>query len=184
MKRKETELWLNLNEYDYSISSYGRVRNDKTNHILKGKLNLSGYLQVALRREGTVKWVLIHRLVAEYFVPNLMGGDEIDHINRNKTDNNYLNLRWVSSSENKRYIPKEIRRKGSPRRKIVQKDLQGNFIREWNSINEAATTLSYCSTCIRWCCTGRSKTYKNYLWEYVEKGVSLPEPPPKEGGLS
>jgi hypothetical protein len=167
-KIKESEIWLLIPDYDYSISSYGRVRNNKTNHILHGKKNLSGYLQVALRKDGKQKWFLIHRLVAQLFTPNLFGGGEIDHIDGNRLNNHYENLRWCSSSENSLYIPKTKRRSPKGKRKrVLQKDLEGNIIREWNTSEEAARTLGYCSTCIRWCCQGRSKTYKNFLWEYV-----------------
>jgi hypothetical protein len=42
----------------------------------------------------------IHQLVAEAFVPNPYNHTEIDHIDRNKINNHYTNLRWVSRFEN------------------------------------------------------------------------------------
>ena len=42
----------------------------------------------------------IHQLVAETFIPNPDNYTEIDHIDRNKLNNHYTNLRWVSRFEN------------------------------------------------------------------------------------
>jgi len=42
----------------------------------------------------------IHRLVAKHFIPNPRNLNEVDHINRNRTDNRIENLRWVTHSEN------------------------------------------------------------------------------------
>ena len=42
----------------------------------------------------------IHQLVAETFIPNPNNYTEIDHIDRNKLNNHYTNLRWVSRFDN------------------------------------------------------------------------------------
>lgn len=57
-----------------------------------------GYLQV--KHKG--KTYHVHRLIAEAFLPNIDNKPEIDHIDRNKTNNAVSNLRWATSKENKR----------------------------------------------------------------------------------
>lgn len=57
-----------------------------------------GYLQVQI----SGKSYLVHRLVAECYIPNTENKPFIDHINRNKVDNRVENLRWVTNSENMR----------------------------------------------------------------------------------
>ena len=43
---------------------------------------------------------LIHRLVAEAFIPNPLGLKDVDHIDGNRTNSRVENLRWVSHKEN------------------------------------------------------------------------------------
>jgi hypothetical protein len=83
---------------NYSVSTNGDVKNNKTGRILKLHLGTSGYLQVMLGRKTTPLYV--HRLVATTFIENPNGLPQVDHINGDKTDNRVENLRWVSVSEN------------------------------------------------------------------------------------
>ena len=57
-----------------------------------------GYLQVGLSGSRNLK--LVHRLVAEAFIPNPENKLTVDHINGNKLDNRVENLRWATQKEN------------------------------------------------------------------------------------
>ena len=97
----EEEQWRPINDYNnYSISSFGRVRNDDTGLILKPAITSRGYLQVHLSKNGICKHFKLHRLVGIHFLPNWRDYKEIDHVNRNSLDNRIINLRWATSSEN------------------------------------------------------------------------------------
>ena len=60
----------------------------------------SGYLQVELSKNGTSKIIPIHKLVGLHFLKNPQNKPQIDHIDRNRYNNNVINLRWVNSREN------------------------------------------------------------------------------------
>ncbi len=84
----------------YSISSFGNVRNNKTDRILKQRLNRKGYIYVNLSKNNKNKKFSCHRLVAMAYIPNPENKTCVDHINNDKTDNRIENLRWVSVQQN------------------------------------------------------------------------------------
>ena len=95
------EIWKKIDGYDnYSISSEGKVRNDKTGRILKAGHNRNGYEFVTLHKNGKKKSFLVHRLVAIMFLPNPENKPCVDHINCVRDDNRVENLRWCSQKEN------------------------------------------------------------------------------------
>ena len=95
------EQWRDVVGYEnYEISNVGRIRNKKTKKFLKPCKNNIGYLNVGLCKNGTQKTFRIHRLVGEAFIPNPENKPQIDHIDTNKTNNYYKNLRWVTPLEN------------------------------------------------------------------------------------
>jgi len=82
---------------DYEVSNIGNVRSNKNTFvkILKPGFNRKGYKQVNLCSGGKYKTVSVHRLVALAFVEQVGGKLEVDHIDRDKTNNNVENLRWA-----------------------------------------------------------------------------------------
>jgi len=93
-------MWKQIEDYpNYEVSSEGQVRNIKTNQILKNQLSPMRYV-VNLYTNDAYKKCYLHRLVATAFIPNNEGKPEVDHIDRNKLNNNVSNLRWVSRNEN------------------------------------------------------------------------------------
>tara|TARA_Y100001938_G_C8013822_1_gene391487 strand:- start:111 stop:581 length:471 start_codon:yes stop_codon:yes gene_type:complete len=86
---------------DYVIYPDGRVYSCKIHQILKPTLNKVGYYQIGItNNNGERKKKSVHRLVAEHFVDNPQNKPCVDHIDRNKINNNMSNLRWVTHSEN------------------------------------------------------------------------------------
>ena len=88
---------------DYLISSYGRVLSKKYNQqpiekILKNNNNGLGYQYVKIKGKN----YYIHQLVYDHFISTeRQEGFEIDHIDRDKTNNTVSNLRYVTISENR-----------------------------------------------------------------------------------
>lgn len=110
------EEWRAVEGYEglYEVSNLGRVRaldrlvmnngglQRKHERILQGCItpNSKGYNQVVLCKEGKIQPCLVHRLVANAFIPNPEGKPEVDHIDTNPSNNRVDNLRWVTTQEN------------------------------------------------------------------------------------
>jgi hypothetical protein len=72
----------------------------KAANIRKHVLNYQGYWIVQLHKEGRKRTCLIHRLIAEAFIPNPLRKRIVNHINGTKQDNRIENLEWMTDSEN------------------------------------------------------------------------------------
>ena len=85
------------NDYEIEIEAPHRIRRISSGWIVTPTLNnLSGYYQVKLNG----KTHIYHRILAKHFIPNPDDLPEIDHIDRDKTNNSLENLRWVTRSQN------------------------------------------------------------------------------------
>lgn len=84
----------------YMILDMGFVYNRKTKMLLKNSINFDGYNHVTLYHNGNRYRKLVHRLVAEAFIPNPENKPEVNHKDGNKTNNDISNLEWVTHSEN------------------------------------------------------------------------------------
>lgn len=95
---------------NYSIREDGEVISYKRNPagaILKCGLTNSGYRKVTLFNSEGPRTVSIHRLMSEVYSDKLEPPTEvcnnIDHKDENKLNNHYSNLRWCTSSQNRKY---------------------------------------------------------------------------------
>lgn len=112
---KKKEIWKQIVNFenDYEISNMGNVRS-KERRIIKSNgaiilypqkikktfLQPHGYNSTCLCKNNILKYCLIHRLVAEAFIPNVYNKPQINHKNGIKNDNRVENLEWVTAREN------------------------------------------------------------------------------------
>ena len=97
------ECWRSIDGHiNYQASNIGRVRNALTGKILVPFWDQNGYAMVSLWKDGRGKTYRIHQLVAKCFVPKPESDEklEVDHINKDKTNNNISNLMWKTSRQN------------------------------------------------------------------------------------
>lgn len=101
----EKNIILNNQKTNFWLEDTGRLRNAKTQHWLKGGIN-KGYHFYSLYFKGKQYILYTHRIVAEYFLSNSNPEKNtiVHHLDGDKLNNNYLNLKWVSPSEHNQTI--------------------------------------------------------------------------------
>ena len=162
----DKEIWKDIKGYEglYQVSNLGNVK--RNNHILYKTLR--NYLGVKLSKNNIKKFKSIHRLVAETFIPNLENKKQVNHIDGNKLNNCVDNLEWCTASENTKHAFKIGLEKPTKISPVIQYDLNGKKIKEYNSIKEAKEKNKKCSK-ISDCCSGKRKTAGGYIWKYKEE---------------
>lgn len=184
------EIWKNISNSNYSVSTVGRVRNDKTGKILKPWLTSYGYPAVSLWTNGSMHKYPVHRLVAETFIPNPDNKPCIDHINTIPTDNRVENLHWVTHKENSRNPitlerlhrttfkagdknPKTMTGKfgyKSPCSRPIIQLKDGLPINLFSCAREAMRETGIDCGSITKCCRGQRKSAGGYQWRYERYG--------------
>lgn len=99
VRSKKGEQWRKVKDYDkYLVSNYGRVYSENRSRLLKPD-NSRRYLAMKLTKDGKAKNVLIHKIVAQAFVPNPDNKPYIHHKDVNVLNNHADNLMWVTMQE-------------------------------------------------------------------------------------
>ena len=185
-------------EGKYQVSNKGNIRSlnfhrsNKTK-IMKGILDKDGYSRIMLYKDGKGTIYRVHRLVAEAFIPNPNGFPCVNHKDENPSNNDVTNLEWCTVLYNNNYggkgdklskalkglntwsrgVPKsnDTRRKMalSHSKKVIQMTLEGNIIKEWGSMTEAANSLGCHQSKISECCRGNRKSHGGFRWKYKEE---------------
>lgn len=131
------EIWKDIKNFEgyYQVSNLGRIKSLERivksrgngtmvikERILRPSLNGSGYPIVGLSKESESTSYIVHRLVAEAFIPNPDNLSDVNHINQDKTDNRVDNLNWMSHKDNLNY--------GSRNEKIAAKNSKAVYCEE------------------------------------------------------
>lgn len=150
------EIFRDIEGYEglYQVSNYGYIKalerividkngKQQTRHecILKGWIDAGGYLMVGFNKENKRKAVKVHRLVAEYFIPNPENKREVNHIDRNKLNNHISNLEWCTPKENMKHLEDNFMFDFG-RKRVAMCDDNFNIISEFNSISDAGKFLN------------------------------------------
>lgn len=107
----QLELWKQISGFGskYYVSNLGNVKNtDKNLTPYRNKLR-GNYLYINLQYKKERKNALLHRLVAQYFIPNPLELPEINHKDFNRSNNTVENLEWVTRTQNYEHSKKSGR---------------------------------------------------------------------------
>lgn len=186
------EIWKNIEGYEnYRVSNLGRVkslnyRRTGRKEILKCYKDRNGYLIISLSQgKGKNNWFLVHRLVAQAFIPNPDNKPQVDHINTDRTDNRVENLRWCTREENmnnpltrkvlsesqlgvKSHMYGKFGKQHHHSIPILQFTKDGILVKKWDCIIDAARELSINQSNICSHLKGKRKTIGGYVWKYYD----------------
>ena len=192
----ETEIWRTAIYDDvvyeglYQVSNLGNIMSLNYRNTGKPKLmnpweDKDGYLKIGLSKKRKKDFILVHRLVAQTFIPNPDNLPQVNHriegdkgkkinmvffnddgsINKEKTT-----IEWCDGKYNHNYgtINERISKantNGKCSKPVLQLSLTGELIREYPSIRECGRNGFERSGVIR-CCKGKQKTHKGFRWMY------------------
>ena len=162
-------MWKLIKGYEsYFINELGEILStkNKQQRILKKKLDkTTGYYKIILSEKGKTKTYNIHRLVANAFINNPFNYKYVNHKDENKQNNSVDNLEWCTHKYNDNYGTRNQRLSEKHSKKILQIDVNGKTIKEWNSIKEINNNLNLR---IEW--SLKHNTIKNNCyWKYKEE---------------
>lgn len=189
------ETWKDVDGYvgKYQVSNLGNVKSLKRyvknkngmrvvkEKMLKPYLNNKGYWAVSLTENHKSKLKFVHRLIAEAFIRYIDNKPFVNHKDGVKTNNNIKNLEWCTQKENVEHAIKSgkydnvfrVARIKKPnhnihlRKKIIQKDINGEIIKEWEGINVACKELKIDSGNVIKALKGKQKKCGGFIWEYM-----------------
>ena len=142
--------------------------------LLKPFLVRGGYYQVRLQNNKKKQMYLVHRLVAEAFIPNPNSLPEVNHKSECKTENTVENLEWVDRKTNINYGSRNERCRTKEKNRVdlskpvIQISVSGDYINVYPSAREAYRKTGVHYMNISKCLTGKRKSAGGYIWKYKE----------------
>ncbi len=151
----------------YFIHDTGKVVNEYGREIKHHFRRANGYPYVVFRKkddDGILlrRKIMIHRMLAESFIPNPFGYDQVNHIDGDKTNFALSNLEWVTGSENQMHSRYILMNKTGfddmPVRCVETNTIYRSTRDAWR---ETGISFSHISECA----SGKRKTAGGYHWE-------------------
>ena len=190
------EVWKDIEGYEglYQVSSHGQVRSvecdtiryrngqprpyHKRQQLRKQKISAKGYMRVGLHRDSVEKTYLVHRLVAQAFIPNPGNLPEINHKDQNPANNRADNLEWCTRKYNMNYGDLHERQVNAVSHPIEQLTMDGQHVAYFRSAKELERLSGgkYYERDVRR--VAKSKTTRHssvygFRWRCVEKTDNL-----------
>lgn len=168
------EIYVSVKGYNgrYLVSNMGNMkclsRSGKGYVPMRGWIEGRGYVRVEL--DG--KCIMVHRIVAEHFVPNPDGKETVNHKNEIKTDNRAENLEWMTNAENHNYGTRNQRVAEANKKPILRICKRtGKVLQRYSCLKEAVAD-GYNHSAVSQCANhGRLKSSGGFRWEWEADGA-------------
>ena len=176
----------------YKVSNLGKIlslnyRNTGKAELMTPFQEKNGYLRVGFWKNGEYKKCLVHRLVAQTFLPNPENKPCINHKIEGKkgkkinmvifnedgsVDEERTSIEWATYEENNNYETRTERAakantNGKCSKKVLQLSLSGELIREWPSTRECGRN-GFCFSAVAACCRGELKSHKGFRFMFAD----------------
>lgn len=154
----------------YLIDENGNIYSNNINKFISQRENKQGYKIVDLYCNNCRKQLLVHRLVAETFIPNPNNYPCVNHKDKNVKNNSVGNLEWCTYKYNLEYSNIIYKANNSTKKRVVQVDKKtGQVINCFKSTMEASRKTGIHDGNICQCCEGIRKTAGGFIWKRTEK---------------
>ena len=178
----EQVIWRPVKGFEdrYEVSNDGQIRSldivlncrgtgtrSHKGKILPQRANCRGYITVNLCKDSRMHTKLVHRLVAEAFIDNESGKDQVNHIDRDVTNNVASNLEWVTDNENKEHSRIAIGGTQRPKRRVSVTEIATGEVFAFSGLREAERALNLDHKSALNVISGKHKTTKGYTLSYV-----------------
>lgn len=187
-----TEIWKTIVGYEdkYAVSSKGKIMNVRfivsrgcrANRVLKWSRDGGGYCRVSLYNNGEEHHALVHRVVAQAFIPYPNGKPyvkkygkpllrwQVNHIDEDKDNNSVENLEWCTFDYNRHYGTGQQRNGMARRKPVAQFTDDGKLLKEWATARDVQKETGMWAGAINSACRGlrHGKAY-GYVWRYINE---------------
>ena len=155
----------------YEVSDHGRVKSLARDYhygshedMILYQGDWRGYKCVTLFRSGKRHHKLVHRLVADAFIPNPDKLPIINHKDETPANNRADNLEWCTYRYNIHYGGCRDKISKSVSRKVIQLTKDGSIVAVWDSMTKAAASTGACLSEISRCCKNNRLSAGGYKW--------------------
>lgn len=181
-----SEIWRSIFGYNghYEISNFGRVKSLKNYRnpsclgvVIKPNFTKHGYYRINLTKNNVATKFLVHRLVAEAFIPNPNNLPYINHKDCDKLNNYVENLEWIDARgntihafDNGRFSHVDFRENNrKTMKKVGQFSKNGVLLKKFECINDVEED-GFNNKAVRNCLNGWSNSSSGYIWKYFGSG--------------
>lgn len=178
------EFWQDIPGYEglYQASTYGKIRSVERicirgrggkvvlpEKIMAQGTDRDGYSIVGISVNSKKQLKKVHRLIAETFLPNPLNFSQVNHKDEVKSNNFVSNLEYCDCKYNIRFGSGIERSAQKRRKRVLQFDLAGNYLKTWDTAADVERELGVYASSICRCCNGKMRIAYGYKWKYAEE---------------